>query len=122
MTSLPEYLLVILAAALLYGLTWRNRLIRDPASGHTKSFWLTAEAVALIDQLRLREGRLPELPRWHGPVPRWDFLVIRIDPPLGIADAARFSLHFERRTGAYWLKQRGGILGSPIIFGPGVPG
>ena len=26
------------------------------------------------------------------------------------------------RTGAYWLKQRGGILGSPIIFGPGVQG
>lgn len=91
----------------------------DPASGHTKSFWLTAEAAALIDQLRLREGRLPELPRWHGTVPRWGVLVIPIDPPAGIVDAARFSLHYERRTGAYWLKQRGGVLGGPIVFGPG---
>lgn len=120
MTSLLGYFLAILAAALLYGLTWRNRLISDPASGHIKSFWLTSEAAALIDQLRPRGDRLPELPRWYGPVPRWDVLVIRIDPPPGIPDAARFSLHYERRTGTYWLKQRGGILGSPIIFGPGV--
>ena len=37
MTSLPEYLLAILAAALLYGLTWRNRLIRDPVTGRTRA-------------------------------------------------------------------------------------
>ena len=119
MTSLPGYLLVILTAALLYGLTWRNRLIRDPVTGRTRAWWRTAAAKTLIDQLRLREGRLPELPRWHGPVPRWGVLVIRIDPPRGIADAARFSLHYERRTGSYWLKQRGGVLGGPIVFGPG---
>lgn len=45
--------------------------------------------------------------------------MIRIDPPPGIADAARFSLHYERRTVTYWLKQRGGVLGGPIVFGPG---
>lgn len=88
MTSLLGYLLAILAAALLYGLTWRNRLIRDPVTGRTRAWWLSTEAKTLIDQLRLREGRLPELPRWHGPMPRWGVLVIRIDPPRGIADAA----------------------------------
>ncbi len=46
-------------------------------------------------------------------------LVVRIDPPAGIADAARYSLHLERRTGRYWLKQRCGILGGVIVFGPG---
>lgn len=121
MTSSPGYLLtcLILFAVLFYGLTWRNRLIRDPVTGRTRAYWLSAEARALIDQLRLGEGELPHLPRWQGPVPRWGVLVVRIDPPPGIADATRLSLHLERRTGQYWLKQRGGVIGSQIVFGPG---
>lgn len=122
MTLPPEYLLTFLGLAplLLYGLTWRNRLIRHPVTGRTRALWLSSEAKALIDRLRLREGSLPELPRWQGPVPRRGMLVVRLDPPAGIADAARYSLHLERRTGRYWLKQRGGILGGLIVFGPGV--
>ena len=117
----PGYLLVILglAALALHALTWRNRLIRHPVTGRTRAWWLTADAKALIEQLGLNEGHLPELPRWPGPVPRRGMLVVRIDPPAGIADAARVSLHLERRTGRYWLEQRGGILGGPIVFGPG---
>jgi hypothetical protein len=117
----PDYLLTLLglAALVLYALTWRNRLIRDPVTGRTKAWWLTAEAKAVIEQLGLNEGHMTELPRWPGPVPRRAILVVRIDPPAGIADAARYSLHLERRTGRYWLKQRGGILGGPIVFGPG---
>ena len=117
----PGYLLVILglAALALHALTWRNRLIRHPVTGRTRAWWLTADAKALIEQLGLNEGHLPELPRWPGPVPRRGMLVVRIDPPAGIADAVRVSLHLERRTGRYWLKQRGGILGGPIVFGPG---
>jgi hypothetical protein len=117
----PGYLLVILglAALVLYALTWRNRLIRHPVTGRTRAWWLTAEAKALIEQLGLNGGHLPELPRSPGPVPRCGMLVVRIDPPAGIADAARYSLHLERRTGRYWLKQRGGVLGGPIVFGPG---
>ena len=117
----PGYLLVILglAAMVLYALTWRNRLIRDPVTGRTWAWWLTAEAKAVIEQLGLKKGHMPELPRWPGPVPRRGMLVVRIDPPAGIADAARYSLHLERRTGRYWLKQRGGVLGGPIVFGPG---
>ena len=38
---------------------------------------------------------------------------------IGIADATRYSLHLERRSGRYWLKQRGGVLGGLIVFGPG---
>ena len=117
----PDYLLPLLglAALVLYALTWRNRLIRDPVTGRTRAWWLTAEAKALIEQLGLNGGHLPELPRWPGPVPRRGMLVVRIDPPAGIADAARYSLHLERRTGRYWLKQRGGVLGGLIVFGPG---
>ena len=117
----PGYLLVILglAALVLHALTWRNRLIRDPVTGRTRAWWLTAEAKAVIEQVGLNKGHLPELPRWPGPVPRRGMLVVRIDPPAGIADAARYSLHLERRTGRYWLKQRGGVLGGPIVFGPG---
>lgn len=117
----PGYLLVILglAALALHALTWRNRLIRDPVTGRTRAWWLTAEAKAVIEQLGLNEGQMPELPRWPGPVPRRGMLVVRIDPPAGIADAARYSLHLERRSGRYWLKQRGGVLGGPIVFGPG---
>ena len=117
----PGYLLVILglAALVLHALTWRNRLIRDPVTGRTKAWWLTAEAKAVIEQLGLNKGHLPELPRWPGPVPRRGMLVVRIDPPAGIADAARYSLHLERHTGRYWLKQRGGVLGGLIVFGPG---
>ena len=117
----PDYLLPLLglAALVLYALTWRNRLIRDPVTGRTRAWWLTADAKALIEQLRLNGGHMPELPRWPGPVPRRGMLVVRIDPPAGIADAARYSLHLERRTGRYWLKQRGGILGGLIVFGPG---
>ncbi len=117
----PGYLLfiLVLAAMVLHALTWRNRLIRHPVTGRTRAWWLTAEAKALIEQLGLNGGHLPELPRWPGPVPRRGMLVVRIDPPAGIADAARYSLHLERRTGRYWLKQRGGILGGLIVFGPG---
>jgi hypothetical protein len=120
--SLPSgYLLLILGLTtlLLYALTWRNRLIRDPVTGHTRAWWITAEAKTLIDQLGLNTGHMPELPRWPGPVPRRGMLVVRIEPPAGIADAIRYSLHLERRTGRYWLKQRGGVLGGPIVFGPG---
>jgi len=63
MVSLLEFLLMILAGLAFYGLTWRNRLIRDPVTGRTKAPWLTAEAAALVDKLHLREGKLPELPR-----------------------------------------------------------
>ncbi len=123
MTLSSDYLMVILglAALVLHALTWRNRLIRDPVTRRTKAWWLTAEAKAVIEQLGLNKGHLPELPRWSGPVPRRGMLVVRIDPPAGIADAARVSLHLERRTGRYWLKQRGGVLGlgGPIVFGPG---
>jgi len=117
----PGYLLVILglAALALFALSWRNRLIRDPVTGCTRAWWLTAEAKTLLEQLRLNEGQMPALPRWPGPVPRRGMLVVRIDPPAGIADAARYSLHLERHTGRYWLKQRGGILGGLIVFGPG---
>lgn len=113
-------ILAALTATLLYGLTWRNRLIRDPVTGRLKALWLTAEANALIDGLHLRDGRLPELPRWQGPVPRLGVLVVRIDPPPGIADAARYSLHLNRSTGQYWIKRRGGLLGTRIVYGPGL--
>ncbi len=121
MTLPPGYPLGFLglAALLLYALTWRNRLIRHPVTGRTRAWWLTAEAKTLIEQLHLREGKMPELPRWPGPVPRRGMLVVRSDPPASIADATRYSLHLERRTGRYWLKQRGGVLGGPIVFGPG---
>jgi hypothetical protein len=119
MTAVTNLLLAILAAALLYGLTWRNRLIRHPVTGNTRAWWLSAEAQDLIDRLRIREGEWPELPRWQGPIPSRGVLVVRIDPPAGIKDAARYSLHLERRTGRYWLTQRGGFLGTRITFGPG---
>ncbi len=119
MTAATNLILAILAAASLYALTWRNRLIRHPVTGNTRGWWLSAEAQDLIDRLRIREGEWPELPRWQGPIPRRGVLVVRIDPPAGIKDAARYSLHLERRTGRYWLTQRGGFLGTRITFGPG---
>jgi hypothetical protein len=60
----PDYLLVILglAALALHALTWRNRLIRDPVTGRTKAWWLTAEAKAVIEQLGLKEGHMLNCP------------------------------------------------------------
>ncbi len=62
----PDYLLPLLglAALVLYALTWRNRLIRDPVTGRTRAWWLTADAKALIEQLRLNGGHMPATP-WH---------------------------------------------------------
>lgn len=87
-------------------------------TGSVRVWWLSAEAQDLIDRLPIREGEWPELPRWLGPIPRRSVLVVRIDPPAGIKDATRYSLHLERRTGRYWLTQWGGFLGTRITFGP----
>jgi len=113
------FVLLGLAALALFTLPTPRTFQFYPVTGCTRAWWLTAEAKTLLEQLRLDEGQMPALPRWPGPVPRRGMLVVRIDPPAGIADAARYSLHLERHTGRYWLKQRGGILGGLIVFGPG---
>lgn len=112
-------ILGVIAALIFYDpLGLRHRAVRHPVTGKITGFWLSSEAADLIAKFDLILEQLPRMPRWSGPLPWLNVLVVHVNPPPGSVDVIRYRIHLERSSGRIWVAQLGGIMGIRIVYGP----